>query len=555
MTGSSFLKLVQKMKRLIVGTFTCVLIATGGVLSAREASAQVHFTDCVSMTGSDATLIVPGAAYPLVEGQPIAAGDEIALFTNEGICAGAGQWADADLVITIWGDDSITDSKDGFGADEAFSFRVWDSASETEAVDVAVTLSNAKPYFRTRSTYETNAIYVVASLEAFASGPVAPPSPVLSSPTHGQADVELDPTLVWRASNDAATYRIQVAADSFFTSILVDQAGLTDTTYQLSELAQSTSYSWRVRAENGAGPGVYSSLRAFATIETGEDNSPPLFVQKPPVTVKVGRDYSYEVLPLDADGDEIIVSADLLPSWLSFVSEGATATLSGTPTSADVGNHTVRLHAEDEKGARSAQSFTVTVSDAEDNAPPRAVARVAKLQMVAEKEVVAIDFVSMFEDDDGDSLSYQAQASMDGVVEILVEGSSILLEPLAPGIVVVEVAASDPMGEVAYTSFELEVAQTSAREQETPSGFALHQNYPNPFNPQTTIPYSLDRPGFVRVSLFNSVGQLVDVLENAARPAGDHFIELDAANLPTGMYYYRMEFESRAIARSLVVLR
>jgi carboxypeptidase T len=69
--------------------------------------------------------------------------------------------------------------------------------------------------------------------------------------------------------------------------------------------------------------------------------------------------------------------------------------------------------------------------------------------------------------------------------------------------------------------------------------YSLHQNYPNPFNPTTTIRYDLARDADVRLQLFNILGQVVRTLIAGVQEAGVRYVEFDASELPSGVYYYR----------------
>ena len=81
--------------------------------------------------------------------------------------------------------------------------------------------------------------------------------------------------------------------------------------------------------------------------------------------------YSYPVSASDPDlGDTalLVITATVIPPWLTLVDTGGgSATLSGTPTNADVGDHAVSLLVTDTGGLTATQDFTVTVADANDN--------------------------------------------------------------------------------------------------------------------------------------------------------------------------------------------
>lgn len=88
-----------------------------------------------------------------------------------------------------------------------------------------------------------------------------------------------------------------------------------------------------------------------------------------------------------------------------------------------------------------------------------------------------------------------------------------------------------------------------------PKIFTLHQNFPNPFNPVTTIRYNLPIQAEAKLTIYNVMGQEVDVLLNKTINAGSHAIKWNASNIASGIYFYRLETPTRQITKKLVVLK
>ncbi|MGA2667299.1 MAG: T9SS type A sorting domain-containing protein [Ignavibacteria bacterium] len=74
-----------------------------------------------------------------------------------------------------------------------------------------------------------------------------------------------------------------------------------------------------------------------------------------------------------------------------------------------------------------------------------------------------------------------------------------------------------------------------------PDKFVLNQNYPNPFNPSTILSYTLKTDGAVKLTVYNLVGQVVQVVIDEYQIAGDYEYSFDATNLPAGIYLYRLQ--------------
>ena len=75
---------------------------------------------------------------------------------------------------------------------------------------------------------------------------------------------------------------------------------------------------------------------------------------------------------------------------------------------------------------------------------------------------------------------------------------------------------------------------------EIPSAYSLQQNYPNPFNPSTTINYSIPKTRIVSFRIFNILGREI-YHENKITKPGNYAVNFDGSNLPSGIYFYKME--------------
>lgn len=101
----------------------------------------------------------------------------------------------------------------------------------------------------------------------FTTGITAPPPPVLQSPPDGSVNVSTTPLFDWDPSAGAEFYKIQVATDQNFNSIVFEIDGLTSTQYQRTiPLANGTLFYWHVRASNSGGNSNYSATWHFSTV-------------------------------------------------------------------------------------------------------------------------------------------------------------------------------------------------------------------------------------------------------------------------------------------------
>jgi uncharacterized protein (TIGR02145 family) len=88
-----------------------------------------------------------------------------------------------------------------------------------------------------------------------------------------------------------------------------------------------------------------------------------------------------------------------------------------------------------------------------------------------------------------------------------------------------------------------------------PKNYELSQNFPNPFNPNTVISYSLPLASNVKLIVYNSLGQTVKVLENGFKNAGIYTVNFNATELPSGIYYYKIEAGQFSQIKKMILLK
>ena len=88
-----------------------------------------------------------------------------------------------------------------------------------------------------------------------------------------------------------------------------------------------------------------------------------------------------------------------------------------------------------------------------------------------------------------------------------------------------------------------------------PKTFLLSQNYPNPFNPSTIISYQLPMNSHVELTVYDVLGREVATLVNEKQTAGTHSVNFNASNLPSGVYFYRMQSGAVSETKKLILIK
>jgi hypothetical protein len=88
-----------------------------------------------------------------------------------------------------------------------------------------------------------------------------------------------------------------------------------------------------------------------------------------------------------------------------------------------------------------------------------------------------------------------------------------------------------------------------------PLEYRLEQNYPNPFNPASTINYSVKENGYVRLKVYDIIGNEVAELVNGNLDAGNYSVEFDAGGLPSGVYIYTIQVNNFFDSKKMILIK
>ncbi len=106
-----------------------------------------------------------------------------------------------------------------------------------------------------------------------------------------------------------------------------------------------------------------------------------------------------------------------------------------------------------------------------------------------------------------------------------------------------------------FVSLTYEAAPSSPPPSNQLTYYKLYQNYPNPLNPSTNIKYSVPQKSQVQIKVFDVLGNEIETIVNEQKPIGTYEITWDAANLPSGVYFYQLKAGDFIQTKKMVLLR
>lgn len=90
---------------------------------------------------------------------------------------------------------------------------------------------------------------------------------------------------------------------------------------------------------------------------------------------------------------------------------------------------------------------------------------------------------------------------------------------------------------------------------EIPKEFFISQNYPNPFNPITKVKFGVPKSSLVKLTIYDILGREIALLVNQKLEPGTFEVDWNAADFPSGVYFYRIEAEDFVRTNKMLLIK
>ena len=137
------------------------------------------------------------------------------------------------------------------------------------------------------------------------------------------------------------------------------------------------------------------------------------------------------------------------------------------------------------------------------------------------------------------------------VADYKTDGNSTTLIVVAPN----SNELFDAMGEFTFEEVFVYNSEAEVSTSIVPNELALSKAYPNPFNPSTSLSIALPVDGFVNISVYNVMGQQVDMIHSGNMTAGTHNLTWNASSMTSGVYFVRAESVSGASTQKVMLMK
>lgn len=408
-------------------------------------------------------------------------------------------------------------------------------------------------------------------------------SPVLQSPANATLNVSLTPTLTWEAVQGAASYELLIS--EYYTYQGAQPVTVYQTNYNPSSLLPDKWYNWKVRSVYPDGKSLYSKSIQFKTQGAAQTYSLNISAVNGTVT-KNPDQTNYP------EGTQVVLTA--IPNtgyhfnnWSGDVfslSNPLTITMDGNKNiTADFYANTYKLTVNAVNGTVRVQpllpeyeygssvkitatpfygyQFTGWSGDASGTDNPLTIVIDRDLNILAEFSKITCNVTLTANPPNGGTVTGAGIYDYASSVVItaspsLTEGNKFKFINWTENSVEVSKNQSFTFTALADRNFVANFENiTSVNEYGLPDHYSLKQNYPNPFNPVTIIEFGIPQESFVKLSVFNAIGEeLLVLIEETLSPAF-YSVPFNAGNLPNGIYFYKIQSGNYVQTKKMILLK
>lgn len=423
---------------------------------------------------------------------------------------------------------------------------------------------------------------VWANSNGFGPGPKAPipaavvlptpPAVTLTSPSSNNQTVPNCAAVFNWSSAPAGGYHLQVSTVPSFSSPVVDQSGISAPPYTVTYLACGTKYYWHVAASNCGLDGSYSPTDSFRTgaVPAAPALSSPANGANPGCppftwTAPTGCATSYRLQVSTGSG----FTSNLIDTpWNSTSFNPALGTLAAGTL---YYWHVNATNCNGTSGWASTWSFTTgsypggapSLSSPANGTTGGCRNLVFGCAGLSWTSVTGATGYRIQLDDDPNfgSPNYTFTS---GTTGYMCPGNSLCV---ALGTYYWRVRAENCIGDGGWStqgwSFTIDqalacqckIAANPLPQDDVPKSFGLFQNHPNPFNPTTRFDYALAADVQVSLRIYDVLGRELRTLVDGFQEAGLHSVDFDASELPSGVYFYRLNAGKFTQMRKMILMR
>ena len=212
--------------------------------------------------------------------------------------------------------------------------------------------------------------------------------------------------------------------------------------------------------------------------------------------------------------------------------------------------------------------YSITTSDAAGSIPPTisnqapsvSISTPVRNESLGISEDIELEAVVSDSDGNVVKVEFLVDGNSIGTDENGNNGWRISWRPATEGAYTIEAIATDNDGaskksDPVNVNIVSEQATSNEDTNLTPDNFAIHQNFPNPFNAETTLEFDVPYTSHVNLSVYDLSGREIDTLVDKNLSLGTHHLNWSVEDLPSGVYFIRMETEEGTYHTRATVLK